>query len=179
MDAPIHVAITRRVKPGHERDFEKAVLACFADSLRDTTTQGALLLRPLPESDSRTYGILRSFASEQERNAFYKSDAFTKLQQAIEPYVEDDVSRRELHGLEAFFYNPSLIHHPPRWKMAFVTWLGVWPTVYAASNLVGPRLSWCHSFVSAGIVTLFVVLVLAWGVMPILTRLLRPWLMRS
>ena len=118
MDEPIHVAITRTVKPGREQDFEKAVRDFFANSLGDTATQGALLLRPLPGSDSRTYGILRSFASDQDRDAFYRSDCFTQLQQPLKPYVEEDYSRRALHGLEAFFYDPSLIQHPPRWKMA-------------------------------------------------------------
>jgi len=179
MDTPIHVATTRTVKPGCEEDFEKAVLAFFPDALKDTATEGALLLRPMPGSESRTYGILRSFASEQDRRDFYESDKFTQLQKAMKPYVEEDYSRRELHGLEAFFYDPSIIDHPPRWKMALVTWLGVWPTVYVVSNLVGRQVSGWPSFLAAGFVTFLVVLVLAWGVMPTLTGLLKPWLLRS
>ena len=63
--------------------------------------------------------------------------------------------------------------------MALVTWLGVWPTVYVVSNLVGRQLSSWPSFLATGFVTFLVVLVLAWGVMPTLPRLLRPWLLRS
>jgi antibiotic biosynthesis monooxygenase (ABM) superfamily enzyme len=179
MNTPIHVAITRTVKPGCEGSFEKAILKFFADSQRDTNTLGAQLLRPLPGSKSRTYGILRSFASEQEREAFYRSDRFLQWEQAVKPLVEGEYSRRDLHGLEAFFRDPSLIRHPPRWKMALVTWLGVWPTVYVLSSLVGHRLSNWPSWLATGFVTLLVVLVLTWGVMPALTRLMRPWLVRS
>lgn len=70
MNTPIHVATTRTVKPGCEESFERAILTFFADSQRDTNTLGAQLLRPLPGSKSRTYGILRSFAGEQDHEAF-------------------------------------------------------------------------------------------------------------
>jgi len=179
MDMPIYVATIRTVKPGHEHDFENTVITFFSDVLRDTETKGALLIRPLPGAESRTYGILRSFASEQGRKDFYESDNFAQLQQAINPYVEEDYSRRELHGLEAFFYDPSISHQPPRWKMALVTWFGVWPTVYVVSNLARSYVSDWPSFLATGFVTFLVVLALAWGVMPTLTRLLRPWLLGS
>jgi len=179
MGMPIYVATTHTVKPGQEQDFENAAFTFFSAALGDTATDGALLIRPLPGAENRTYGILRSFASEQDRKNFYESDKFAQLQQAINPYVEEDCSRRELHGLEAFFYDPSIINQPPRWKMAIVTWFGVWPTVYVVSNLARSHVSGWPSFLATGFVTFLVVLALAWGVMPTLTRLLRPWLLES
>ena len=41
--------------------------------------------------------------------------------------------------------------------MALVTWLGVWPTVYVVSNLVGRQLSSWPSFWATGFVTFLVV----------------------
>jgi len=175
----IHVAIKRTVRPGCEEAFEQAIRKFFTDSLKETSTLGAQLLRPLPGSEDRTYGILRSFASEEDREAFYSSESFTQWQEAVESLVERDYSRRDLHGLEAFFADPGLIRHPPRWKMAFVTWLGVWPTVYGVSYLMGDRLAGWHRVFAVGLDTLLVVLVLTWAVMPALTRVLRPWLARS
>lgn len=179
MRAPIHIAITRTVKPGCEEAFEKAIRTFFADSLQETGTLGAQLLLPLPGSQNRTYGILRSFASVKDRDAFYQSDSFRQWDQAVKPLVEEDYSRRDLTGLEAFFSDPSLIVRPPLWKMAFLTWLGVWATVWVVSNLVGPRLSALPPWLATGVVTLMVVSILTWGVMRVLTRLARPWLMRS
>jgi quinol monooxygenase YgiN len=88
MDTPIHVAITRTVKPGCEVAFEKAILSFFADAQGGTATLGAQLLRPLPGSESQTYGILRSFANEQDREVFYESDSFLRWQEAVKPLVE-------------------------------------------------------------------------------------------
>jgi antibiotic biosynthesis monooxygenase (ABM) superfamily enzyme len=179
MKAPIHVAITRIVKPGHEAAFERAILTFFAEAQESSATLGAQLLRPLPGSGSRTYGILRSFGSEQERNAFYESEGFLRWQEAVRPLVEEPYSRRDLHGLEAFFTNPGLIQRPPRWKMAFVTWLGVWPAVFLISSLVGQRfLSEWPFWIAAGFETMAVVAILTWGVMPALTRVFHPWLMK-
>ena len=179
MDTDIHVAITRTVKPGCEEAFEDAIRGFFADSLKSTSTLGAQLLRPLPGSQSRTYGILRSFASEQDRDAFYQSDSFIQWQETVKPLVEGDYSRRDLHGLEAFFADPDLMRLPPRWKMALLTWLSVWAAVYVVSNLVSPLLLGWPTWLAVGVNTFIVVLVLTWGVMPALTRVMRPWLVQS
>jgi uncharacterized protein len=179
MKTTIHVAITRIVKPGCEEAFEKAIRTFFADSLRETGTLGAQLLLPLPGSESRTYGILRSFASVPDRDAFYQSESFRQWDEAVKPLVEENYSRRDLTGLEAFFNDPGLVWRPPRWKMAFLTWLGVWVTVWVVSNLAGPHLSGWPPWLATGMVTLIVVSILTWGVMPVVTRVALPWLMPS
>lgn len=179
MDSPLHVAITRTVKPGCEAAFEQAILSFFAEAQGSNATLGAQLLRPLPGSGSRSFGILRSFASEQDRDAFYASDRFMQWQEAVDPLVEEGYSRRDLHGLEAFFANPGLIHRPPRWKMAMITWLGVWPAVFVVTSLIGQRLLTGWPFwLAAGLETMIVVAILTWAVMPPLTRLFHPWLVK-
>lgn len=102
MDQPLHIAITRKVKPGCESEFEAAIMQFFASSLSREGVLGAYLLRPLPDSKDRTYGILRSFASEEDRDAFYDSDDFKVWEQTVSPLVEFEYSRRPLHGLDAF-----------------------------------------------------------------------------
>ncbi len=178
MDKPVHVAITRTVKPGGEAAFEDAIGKFFAETAGENASLGALLIRPLPGTQKRTYGILRTFASEQDRDAFYTSVNFRKWDETVKSLVEGDYSRQDLHGLEAFFTDPGLISHPPRWKMALVTWMGVWPTVYAISSAVAPQLSEFHPFLATGVVTFVVVLTLTWAVMPVLTRAVRSWLRR-
>lgn len=177
MNKPVHAVITRTVKPGCEEPFEKAILNFFADAQKHEATLGAQLLRPLPGTQSRTYGIFRSFDSEQDRAEFYESDRFNQWQKAVAPLVEDEYSRRDLNGLEAFFTEPSHELQPPRWKMALVTWLGVWPTVFGVTLLGGKwLLSGWPFWLAVGIETLVVVAVLTWGVMPVLTRMMKSWL---
>lgn len=167
------------MKPGCEEEFETSIRTFFANALKDSPTSGALLLRPFPGSHSRTYGILRSFPTEKDRQAFYESDMFHKWEETVRPLVEGDYSRQDLHGLEAFFTNPALVRQPPRWKMAAVTWAGVWLTAYAVSLLIGSRLVGLGNWLATGVSAFFVVVILTWGVMPALTRLTRPWLTSS
>ena len=138
MKEPIHVAITRKVKPGCESEFESAIERFFSESAATGESLGVQLIRPLPGQASNTYGILRSFASREERDKFYNSDLFREWDQSVQSLVEADYTRTDFHGLEAFFSNPGIDRHPPRWKMAIITWLGVWPTVLLVTLLVSP-----------------------------------------
>lgn len=176
MEPTIHVAITRKVIPGYEDAFEKTIKRFFAETAEVPGVLGAQLIRPIPGSSGNTYGILRSFAGENERDAFYRSDTFREWQEVVAPMVEEHYRRTSLHGLEAFFADPTVATHPPRWKMAIVTWLGVWPTVFIVSQILAPYLKPLPSWASSAGVTLLVVLALTWIVMPFLTKVMRPWL---
>jgi antibiotic biosynthesis monooxygenase (ABM) superfamily enzyme len=174
---PVHVAITRTVKPGCEAEFEQAIRQFFGASARESQTLGALLIRPLPGSDTRTYGILRAFASPEDRDVFYASDRFHQWTQAVAPFVEGTYSRRELHGLEAFFGQGGPHGPPPRWKMAFVTWLGVWPTSFVLASVLGAALhDRLPRWLASGMISACVVVGLSWAVMPVLVKLFKPWL---
>lgn len=179
MSDPIHIAVTRRVKPGHEEAFEQAILQFIGNTLESSGSLGAQVIRPVPESGDRTYGILRTFRSAEDRDRFYGSDQFQSWIQTLDALCEPDgYSQRELHGLEAFFYRLGR-GQPPRWKMALLTWAGVWPSAYLISRLLGPFLpEQLPGWLSMGVSTACVVLLLAWGIMPMLVRWFHPWLHR-
>ncbi len=69
-----------------------------------------------------------------------------------------------MHGLETFFRDPQHAP-PPRWKMAIVTWLGVFPSVALWSSTLPKVLTGLPSLVVMAIVNVFVVVTLAWVVM--------------
>jgi uncharacterized protein len=81
---------------------------------------------------------------------------------------------REVHGLEAFFRDHAPA--PPRWKMALLSWIAVTPAVYAFSRLVPSVFGQLSELAALPLVTAFVVASLSWVLMPLLTRLFRPWL---
>lgn len=173
----VHVAITRRVKPGKEAAFEAALLDFFAATMNMPGTHGAQLLRPAPGGDPCEYGILRAFESKAAQEAFYRSPEFTAWEERVAPLVDGGYHLRELHGLEAFFRGG--LKAPPRWKMAAITWLGVFPAAYLWGTLLRPLLAPLPGIVSTAIISMFVVATLAWLVMPFLTRIFGTWLMKS
>src|SRR3954464_13439933 len=114
----IHVAITRRVRAGSEGGFQRALQQFFQRSFAHGGVLGASMLIPPPGSDSREFGILRTFADEKERDAFYDSPMFKAWDARARTWTEGEPAYRQLHGLEAWFRSSH--GPPPRWKMALV-----------------------------------------------------------
>jgi antibiotic biosynthesis monooxygenase (ABM) superfamily enzyme len=172
---PVHVAITRRIKSGREQEFQAALKEFFARSLAQSGVHGAALIVPPPGSGSAEYGIIRSFASAAERDAFYDSALYAEWKKRVAPLSEGEPQTRELQGLEAFFRgNSSAL--PPRWKMAIATYLGVLPVVMFLALTLGPLIQSWNFVLRNALFNAFVVAGLTWVVMPLITRLLRPWL---
>lgn len=175
MSGPLHVAVTRRVRAGCEREFEEHLRVFAQRSLAERGSRGVQMLHPTPDSGSREYGILRSFADAADRDAFYQSEVFQKWLTDIAPLVEGEPEYRELSGLEAWFREPGL-PHPPRWKMALVTLLGVYPISLLLTLFLAPHLHGLPDFARALVVAVCMIALLTWVVMPNLTKLLHKWL---
>lgn len=173
--ALIHVAITRRIKPGCEVEFQKALTEFFKTSFAHTGVHGVAMLTPPPGSHSNEYGIIRTFASEEERRSFYASPLFLAWKEKVAPFTEGEPTYKDLHGLEAFFRGQTA-SDPPRWKMAVATYLGVVPVTIFTSQTVGRVLKDQNFLVANLIGNAGVVFLLAWVVMPLITRILKRWL---
>lgn len=171
----VHLAVTRQVRPGYEQAFEEALREFARESLRVPGTSGVHLIAPVPGTEGCEYGILRSFESEEASRRFYESNLFRNWQEQASEMVVGEPVRRRLHGLEAFFRDTRHAP-PPRWKMAVVTWMGVFPSVLLWSSLLPALLSGLPSLAVVAIVNVFVVVTLAWGVMPLLTDMFARWL---
>ena len=173
--AEVHMAVTRKVKPGFEADFDVRLQEFAIASMHCEGMAGVHILRPPLESGSQEFGILRSFETEADAQGFYGSELFADWNQQIAGLVEGDPIRRRLSGLEAFFRNERG-PMPPRWKMALVTFLGVFPSVLIWSRLVPALMGELPSLLAAVIVNALVVATLTWLVMPVLTKAFHRWL---
>jgi antibiotic biosynthesis monooxygenase (ABM) superfamily enzyme len=66
----------------------------------------------------------------------------------------------------------------PSWKIALLTWVGLWPTVTVVMWAVQPTLAALPVPVQTLLMTALIVPLMAWVHMPLLTRLFRSWLAR-
>jgi uncharacterized protein len=118
------------------------------------------------------YGIMRSFASAADRDAFYETALFKDWLARIEPMVEGKSARRQLDGLEAWFRDGKE-PLPPR----LLTWVAVWPASMLTRAILTPALGPnVPQVVEAGLVAAGVVMILTWAAMPFLVRMAHPWL---
>lgn len=176
MSNPVHMAITRRVRKDRVGEFERELLAFASESLTDPHSRGVHLLYPTPGTDIPEYGILRSFENAVARDNFYRSDFYLNWTTKIEPLVEGTVETRELSGLEAWFRGgPG--GPPPRWKMAVLTWMAVWPVSMGVPRILVPLIGESIPHVlRAGVVAAGIVAVLTWVAMPLLVRIAHRWI---
>jgi antibiotic biosynthesis monooxygenase (ABM) superfamily enzyme len=173
---PVTILITRAVRAGREAAFEEAVRAWVPTALAFPGHLGVHMLRP--PSGGREYGAVLKFRSGADWDAFLASEQYRRFLADIRGHLEADPRVETVSGLEAWFTPPGtpVALAPPRWKMAVVTWVGVNLTAAALTQVVPPLTSgwpWAAAFVTfnAGVVA-----GLTWVVMPLLARLLRPWL---
>ena len=68
---------------------------------------------------------------------------------------------------------------PPRYKVALVTWLGVYPTLTLILAVLGPTMEPWPLPIRTLLVSLVMVAALSWLILPLLTRLLQGWMSRS
>lgn len=172
-----HLAIKVRVHPGKEAEFDDALTRFVQQTTDYRGVTGVHLQRPLEGDGSREFGIVRSFSSPTHCREFYATDYYKEYEAATASLRDGDIDFRPVQGIEALF-RPAAVA-PPRWKMATVTWLGVFPASLLWSRLVGARLVMLHPVLVTAVVTMLVVATVVWCAMPTLTKLLRPWLRKA
>jgi len=178
---PVHVLTQRTVRPGLEEKFEEELHDFIQSSLHAEGQLGVHVIRPVLESGSREYGILRRFRDTASRDRFYGSPLFKVWDESVASLTEGEPKRQELSGLETWFTLPGqrAMVPPPRWKMALVTVLGVYPASLFVPWLLNPVIGGKPMLVQAFLIAVGIVIMLTWVVMPILARILSPWLKRS
>ena len=175
MNEPIHVAIIRQVKAGCELEFQNALREFIRASFTHSSVQGANIIVPPPGSISREFGILRTFVNARERDAFHETAEFKAWEEYVKPLTEGEPEFRQLHGLEAWFRGPQ--GPPPKWKMALLTWVAVWPISVILKIVLEPMIGQSvPPVLFAGVVAAGIILALTWVAMPVLVKIATPWL---
>ena len=174
---PITVSVTRTVKPGCEADFERALHEFVQRSLNLPGQLGVHIMRPAPGSDSREYGIIRKFADREALSAFRTSPDYLEWNQLAVDLTEGTGRSAELTGLESWFTLPGKTLQPlPKWKMAVVTFLAVFPVATVLNLTLAPMIRSWHFLFAGAVFNACIVALLTWLVMPLMTRLLHGWL---
>lgn len=138
---------------------------------------GGYLIRP-DAADLGCYRMLFAFDTAPHLQAWTGSVERKAWLERIAGVTYGETAMRVLTGMEGWFALPAAQTRgpPPRWKMAVMTWLGIFPLVLVLSRLVGPWLVPIHPVLSVMVVTALVTLAMTWLVMPGLARLFAGWL---
>lgn len=177
----VTVLIARRVAPGAVAGFEAAMQGMLAAANGFAGHLGGQLVPP-EEAGNGTepllYHVVFAFDSEAHLAAWQSSPERAHWLAQVAPHTVGAQQLRRVSGLDYWFARPGATTRaaPPRWKVAVVTWLGIFPTVLLLFVTVAPLLEHWLLVPRVMVITALVVLLMTWVVAPRLTRLFKPWL---
>ncbi len=172
---PVTVVVSRRVRRGREPGYEAWLAGVLGAAKQFPGHLGANVVRPAHSGGD--YVLIFRFDNEAHLLAWERSPERAHWLAQVEPLVEGDVQRERISGLEFWFTPPAgSAHAPPRWKMAVVLALVIWPLSTALARVLAPWLEPVPWWLRGAPVVAVMVPLMTWVVMPQVLRLLAGWL---
>ena len=173
----VTVVISRRIKSGREQEFERLSNALNQEAVKFPGFLGSTLLRPSGSSDPE-YRIVFKFRAREDLERWQQAPVRNQYLDAIEDCLDAPDSTEVLSGLVAWFSLPGQnpVKPPPKYKMALVAWLAIFPLITLITWLLGPMLGQFPLIPRTLGMTIVVTLLMTYVLMPALTRLLAFWL---
>lgn len=175
---PATALVTRRVRHGQAKAFERLMAGMQASATDFPGHMGGFLIPP-EQAEQGVYRMLFAFDTEERLQSWMRSGERQRWIQRIAEVTHGDAAMRVLSGLETWFELPAARTRlpPARWKMAIVTWMGIFPLVLLTSHTVTPALGgWIHPVLVALVSTGLITTSMTWLVMPVLVPLFSNWL---
>lgn len=134
-----------------------------------------------PSDGSREYTVVDVFANAQSRHAFVALPEYVDWRNRLLEVSDGEPLIQEMGGLAGWFTLPDqpLRRPPPRYKMAVVTLIGVYPLSMLFPAALQPLESILPGWLTGFVIASLMVVSLTWIVMPNLTRLFESWLFKN
>lgn len=176
-EGAITVSISRRVKPGHEAQYERWISGVIEAASTYPGHLGTNVLRPGPTTNHE-YVLIYRFDSYSNCQRWEKSSLRQEWLVKLGDMVEGDPTMRRGTGLEFWFDLPELPvqKHPSPHKMALVLICVVYTLVLMFNLTLAPWLEGMQLWQRVLVIVVLQVLLMTYLVMPRVTRLLQPWL---
>jgi antibiotic biosynthesis monooxygenase (ABM) superfamily enzyme len=176
-DPPVTAVASRRVKQGREQEFEEWVSGILDAANRFPGYLGSEVLRPSDPEDNE-YKIIFRFDHASNLHAWENSEERQRWLSRSRPLLYQEEKVHVLTGLETWFTLASKPGEPapPRYKMAIITWLAVFPLVALIFSLFGQWLNMLPTLLRTLVFTAVMVTLMTYVIMPRMTRLFSFWL---
>jgi antibiotic biosynthesis monooxygenase (ABM) superfamily enzyme len=176
-DPPVTAVASRRVKPGREAEFEEWVAGITAAAAGFPGYLGSNIFRPSGPDDDE-YQIVFGFDHASNLERWQNSEERRQWNERARGLLHEEPRVRILTGLETWFTLPSRDGQPPppRYKMAVVTWIAVFPLATVVFMLLDPLLGGSPAVLRTLVFTMLMVSLMTYVVMPRMTRLFSFWL---
>ncbi len=176
-DESVTVVTSRRVRPGCEAAFEAWLDGIGAAAAKFPGLIGRRVTRP-SDHEHPEYVVVFKFDHYRNLRAWTESAERRRWLAAVEPLVLDEFKEAVLTGLERWFTLPTQpnLPPPPRYKMAAVTLLVVYPLSLGLGAALAVPLGVLPSALRSLVSSVPMIALMTWVLMPRATRLFRRWL---
>lgn len=174
-DVPVTAVITHIVRNGRKQGYEEWFHGIAAAAQKFQGHQGVSTICPQDFSHPE-YVVILKFDQYRHLKIWLESEVRKEWIERLQPLIEKPENIQTLTGLETWFALPNQKTPPLRYKMALLTWLGVFVVITVVSSLLAPILTQLPPILAQLITTGLVVFILAYLVMPHLTKLFKGWL---
>lgn len=174
-DAAVTVLVHCRVDPADEPSFRTTLEKLLDDFDRFPGTRGSMVFR-CPAGGQVELSILQRFADEQAHQVWQASPEFARWREAVAPDVPTPDHVRRYVGMEALFASTSAQDAPPRWKMAILLMVVVYPCSLLISTWGAPALAALSVYAGALLTSVAMVVLMTYVFVPILTKIFQRWL---
>lgn len=172
----VTVVITQLVKPGCENAYEVWLKDITSVARTYIGHMGTNVIRPQLGVRNEYVIIFRFDGYENLKVWMTSRDREYWLNQS-KHLVESDPDVQQICGLEAWFSLPGQpLKTPPRYKTALLTWGAVFVLINLLNTFITPLLRGLPPLIISLIITITMVLLLTYVVMPRVSRLFSSWL---
>ena len=169
--------VTRRIKPGREDEYVDGLREIVRVARGFEGHQGVTILGPHGGPPAEITAIF-TFDSAANLERWMTSDERRQWLEHARDLTGDDEDVESLTGLEPWFTLPNRVVNrpPPRWKMALLTAVGVYPMLLVVGEMLRPLVGdWPLPLRLAASLVPGIPL-MTWVIMPGLSRLFFGWL---
>ena len=174
----VTVVVSRTVFPGHEKDYDKWVQR-FAEEVKGFPGNTGLTFLVPAQGKGGLRHIVLYFKDNESLHRW--EDSYLRQKFSFEADAFSRKYRQEATGLETWFAIPECpeLESPPPWKMAIVTWVGVFLGSCLIIYLLELFWKTPNFWAFNAIVGAILVTALTWVIMPVFSRyIFRKWLHR-
>jgi len=184
-EGPVTLVITRRAKAEKTAEFEKWLDGIIHEAMKFEGHMGVNIIRPPPNMSNPEYAIILRFDNFENLAKWEKSEIRKKWIEKGKDVIEGKAKVVKQTGLEFWFTpssgNASIVvgEQPPRYKMAIVV-IGI---IFVLVSTLLPQVEQVTLglpvLLSTFLGVAIMVLLMTYIIMPSVTRLLRPWLVKK
>ncbi|WP_138380204.1 antibiotic biosynthesis monooxygenase [Luteithermobacter gelatinilyticus] len=176
---PVTVTISRKVKPGREKAYERWAKEVSLAAREFMGHQNLSIFRPSVTTGGR-YVFMLHFDSHEHQQAWEQSPVRAAFLQRLrdEDLVEGETEIAKATGFEFWFPYAEVPEAapPPRWKMVVIMIPTVVALVLLVNTLLAPLAGHWPVEVKIVVQCVFQILLMTYVIMPRLTTLFKGWL---